>query len=54
MEIIRKLAFIVLFSLPVMSFANETVNINTADREMLMSINGIGEKRAEAINQRLP
>jgi len=49
METMRKLAFIALLGLPVMLFANESVNINTADKEMLMSINGIGEKRAEAI-----
>ncbi len=49
METIRKLALIVLFALPAISFANELVNINTADKEMLMQINGVGEKRAEAI-----
>ena len=49
METIRKLALIVLFALPAISFANELVNINTADKEMLMQINGIGEKRAQAI-----
>jgi competence protein ComEA len=29
--------------------AGEPVNINTADKEVLMSVKGIGEKRADAI-----
>lgn len=49
MENLRKFVFAVLLTLPVMLFAGESININTADKEELMSINGIGEKRAEAI-----
>ena len=29
--------------------AAQTININTANKELLMSIKGVGEKRAEAI-----
>ncbi|MBI2969752.1 MAG: ComEA family DNA-binding protein [Gammaproteobacteria bacterium] len=49
MDIFRKLAFAVLLSIPFALFAAQAVNINTADKETLMSIKGIGEKRAEAI-----
>ena len=49
MEILRRCFFAVLLALPVILFAGESININTADKEALMSIKGIGEKRAEAI-----
>ena len=49
MDILRSCIFAVLLSLPVLLLAGETININTADKELLMSIKGIGEKRAEAI-----
>jgi len=49
MEIIRKTLLAVCLLIPTLLFA-ETVNINTADKEALMtSIKGVGEKRAEAI-----
>ncbi len=49
METLRKLVLLACL-LPVALFAADTVNINTADKAMLMeTINGIGEKRAEAI-----
>jgi len=49
MEIIKKTLLAVCLLIPTLLFA-ETVNINTADKEALMtSIKGIGEKRAEAI-----
>ena len=49
MQMLRKFVFIVFISLSPTLFANEAVDINTADKEMLMSVNGIGEKRAEDI-----
>ena len=49
MDILRKCIFAVLLSLPVLLYAGQTININTADKELLMSIKGVGEKRAEAI-----
>ncbi len=49
MEIIKKTLLAVCLLIPIVLFA-ETVNINTADKEALMtSIKGVGEKRAEAI-----
>lgn len=49
METIKKTILAVLLFVPVLLFA-ETVNINTADKESLMAaIQGVGEKRAEAI-----
>ncbi len=49
MEIIKKTLLAVCLLTPTLLFA-ETVNINTADKEALMtSIKGVGEKRAEAI-----
>ena len=35
--------------LPILSFAGETININTANKETLQTIKGVGEKRAETI-----
>ena len=49
MDILKKCIFAVLLSLPVLLYAGQTININTADKELLMSIKGVGEKRAEAI-----
>ncbi|HEY7840730.1 MAG TPA: ComEA family DNA-binding protein, partial [Gammaproteobacteria bacterium] len=49
MDILRKFLFVVLVSLPVFLAAAQTVNINTADKETLMAVKGVGEKRAEAI-----
>jgi len=49
METLRKLVLLACL-LPAALFAADTVNINTADKATLMeTINGIGEKRAEAI-----
>lgn len=49
MEMLRRCILAVLLSLPLFSFAGEAININTANKETLMAIKGIGEKRAEAI-----
>lgn len=49
MDILRKLIFVLLVSLPGMLPAAQVININTADKTTLMNIDGVGEKRAEAI-----
>ena len=49
MDNIRSCILTILLILPTFLFAGEIININTADKEVLMSIKGIGEKRAEAI-----
>ncbi len=49
MEIFRKALLAICLLIPTLLFA-ETININTADKETLMStIKGVGEKRADAI-----
>ncbi len=49
MEIFKKILLALCLLIPTLLFA-ETININTADKESLMSaIKGVGEKRAEAI-----
>lgn len=49
MEIFKKILLIACLLIPTLLLA-EVVNINTADKESLMSaIKGVGEKRAEAI-----
>ena len=49
MDILRKLILVLLFALPGLLYAAQPININTADKATLMSVKGIGEKRAEAI-----
>ena len=49
MDIIRKLLFTVLLCLTCQAYAVDPIDINTADKETLMNVKGIGEKRAEAI-----
>lgn len=54
MENIKKGIFAAVIALSTILFATiliagEPVNINTADKEVLMSVKGIGEKRATAI-----
>ena len=50
MKLINTIILAFLLALPVIGFAVEQVNINTADKETLMSvIKGVGEKKAEAI-----
>ncbi len=49
MNIIKKVILITILMIPGLLFA-ESVNINTADRETLMTtLKGVGEKRADAI-----
>ena len=49
MQLLRKLAVLILLSLPVTLFAAEAVDINTAGKETLMTLSGIGESLAEKI-----
>jgi len=50
MTMTRIYAFILALLFSVCALAAETVNINTADKETLAAmINGVGEKKAEAI-----
>jgi len=51
MEWLKKCILVLFLILPAMLYAGESVNINTANKEMLMSIKGLGERRAEAIIQ---
>ena len=52
MQLIKSIIFSFLIALPLIGFAAEQININTADKETLMSaINGVGDKKAEAIIQ---
>lgn len=49
MEIFKKSLLAICLLIPTLLFA-EAININTADKDALMSaIKGVGEKRAEAI-----
>jgi len=45
----KKLIFIVLFTISTLVIAGEAIDINSADKEILMTAKGIGEKRAAAI-----
>ena len=49
MQIVRNIILLLLLSSPGVSLAMEPIDINTADKDTLMELNGIGEKRAEAI-----
>ena len=50
MKLITSLLLTLLLTLPVIGFGAESININTADKETLMSvIKGVGEKKADAI-----
>lgn len=52
MKLINSIVLSLLLALPVTSFSADIININTADKETLMSvIKGVGEKKAEAIIQ---
>jgi len=50
MKIINSIILTLLLALPIIGFSADKININTADKETLMSvIKGVGEKKAEAI-----
>ena len=52
MKLINSFILTFLLTLPIIGFSTETININNADKETLMSvIKGVGEKKAEAIIQ---
>ena len=51
MELLKKCILVLFLILPAILYAGGAVNINTADKETLMSIKGVGERRAEAIIQ---
>ena len=50
MKFINSIILTLLIALPIIGFSADKININTADKETLMSvIKGVGEKKAEAI-----
>ncbi len=49
MDILRKMLVVSLFCLTFQGFAAGTIDINTADKETLMAVKGVVEKRADAI-----
>ncbi len=50
MKLINSIVLTLLLALPLIGFSAESININTADKESLMSvIKGVGETKAEAI-----
>ncbi len=50
MKMLRSLLLLICLTLPMSVFAEISVNINTADRDTLVSmLNGVGEKKADAI-----
>lgn len=49
MDKIRVILLSLLLCLSLPLYADEAININTADQSALMSIKGVGEKRAQAI-----
>lgn len=49
METINKLLIMALLAFSLNLSAAEPVNINSADKQTLMQVKGVGEKRAEAI-----
>ena len=50
MSILSNILLSILLLVPILSFAADAIDINTADKAALMTvIKGVGEKRAEAI-----
>jgi competence protein ComEA len=49
MDIIKAVLFTLLLSAAAYSIAADPVDINSADKEALMTVKGVGERRAEAI-----
>jgi competence protein ComEA len=50
MKLIHSIILTIFLTLPVIGFSADSININTADKETLMSvIKGVGETKAEAI-----
>jgi competence protein ComEA len=49
MDILKKLLLSIVLLIPLACFAAEAIDINVADQDELMTVKGIGEKRAAAI-----
>jgi len=49
MKPFARLFAVLLLALPLFAGAAETIDINTADKQQLMEIDGVGEARAQAI-----
>jgi competence protein ComEA len=50
MKLFNSIVLTLLLALPIIGFSAESININTADKETLMSvIKGVGETKADAI-----
>ena len=49
MQILRKLVVLILLGLPAAVLAGGEVDINTADKETLMTLSGVGESFAQKI-----
>nr|VFJ58343.1 MAG: competence protein ComEA [Candidatus Kentron sp. FM]VFJ64969.1 MAG: competence protein ComEA [Candidatus Kentron sp. FM]VFK12390.1 MAG: competence protein ComEA [Candidatus Kentron sp. FM] len=49
MKIVRNFLFLLLLVVPGLLLAGDLVNINTATKEELQTLNGIGEAKAQAI-----
>ena len=52
MDLLKKCILMLFLILPAALFAaGQAVNINTADKQTLMTVKGVGERRADAIIQ---
>ena len=50
MKLIHSIILTLFLALPMIGFSADSININTADKETLMTvIKGVGEKKADAI-----
>nr|VFJ58416.1 MAG: competence protein ComEA [Candidatus Kentron sp. FW]VFJ63035.1 MAG: competence protein ComEA [Candidatus Kentron sp. FW] len=49
MKIVKRLLFALLLVIPNILLANSTIDINTATKEELMAIKGVGEVKADRI-----
>ena len=50
MKLINSIILTLLLTLPIIGYSADSININTADKETLMTvIKGVGDKKAEAI-----
>jgi competence ComEA-like helix-hairpin-helix protein len=49
MDLIKKCIFVVLLSTCINAFAEDIIDLNTADKDTLMMVRGVGESRAQAI-----
>ena len=49
MTLLKKLLAVALLTAPLLVAAADAIDINSADKQQLMQMNGVGEARAEAI-----